>query len=429
MKTMQSHDGIEFDFDETKQSAEAYSRSVGAGCLVLDGSGNTVYDACSNGGCEFCKKVQEIINLPQSCSNVHLYGCYQAERFGGRYIFFCPIGLVHWVSPIIHNGIMKGAVLGGPVLMMEPDEFLLEEILTNSFTDETTIQELKQHIKEIPIVSPKIVNDLSELLFCVSMHNSDETLSTYKEDIEYREQPEITKYIHYIRSMGGSCNEAKSYPIEKEKELLSLISFGDKAGSKKILNEILGHIFFSTDGKLDIIKARILELIVLLSRAALEGGADVEQIFGLNYKYLSQIHNFKTVDDLSFWLSEIMGRFTDCVFNLTDIKHIDIIYKAINYIKRNYMKKITLEEVASHVFISTSYFSVLFNAEMKCNFNTYVNKVRINASKKLLLDDTISLADVASYVGYEDQSYFSKVFRNQTGISPGRYKEGRWNLK
>lgn len=430
MKSTQLQDDDEFDFNSIKQGVEAYSRSVGLGCLVLDAAGNTVYDACGKGRCAFCTKIQGLVNLPQSCQNAHLYGSYQAERFGGRYIFFCPMGLIHWASPIIYNGTMKGAVLGGPVLLMEPDEFLLEDILKDSLIDKSKMLELKEYIKEIPIVSPKLVNDLSELLFCVSVYNFDETLSTYQESKEYQEQQlDIAKYIQHISTMGGSFIETKSYPIEKEKELLSLISHGDKAGSQKILNEILGYIYFSTEGKFEIIKARILELIVLLSRAALEGGADVEQIFGLNYKYLSQIHNFKTVDDLSFWLSEIMARFTECVFNLIDVKYIDIIYKAIDYIKRNYMKKITLEEVASHVFLSTSYFSVLFNTEMKCNFNTYVNKIRIDASKKLLLDDMISLTDVAKYVGYEDQSYFTKVFRNHVGISPGRYREGRGQLK
>jgi YesN/AraC family two-component response regulator len=120
-----------------------------------------------------------------------------------------------------------------------------------------------------------------------------------------------------------------------------------------------------------------------------------------------------------------MARFTDCVFNLTNVKHIDVIYKAVDYIKRNYMKKIALEEVASNVNLSTTYFSAVFKDEMKCNFNSYVNKIRIEMSKKLLSDNTIPLVDVANLVGYEDQSYFTKVFRNQTGISPGKFRERR----
>ncbi|MGI6777080.1 MAG: helix-turn-helix transcriptional regulator [Acetivibrionales bacterium] len=167
----------------------------------------------------------------------------------------------------------------------------------------------------------------------------------------------------------------------------------------------------------------------MLSRAALEGGADVEQIFGLNYKYLSEIHSFSTVEELTYWLSKIMVRFTDCVFNLTDVKHVDVIYKAIDYVKRNYMKKITLEEVASQVYLSPSYFSKIFKEEMKINFNTYLNQIRIEMSKKLLLDDSIVLVDVSNLVGYEDQSYFSKVFKKMTGVSPGKYRESRGQIK
>lgn len=423
---MQSND-TGFDLNRARHDAEVYSRSVGVGCLVIDDAGEVVIDACSKGQCSFCKNVQ---GLGRNCTNAHLYGSYQAERFGGKYIFFCHVGLVHWVSPITSNGIMKGAIIGGPVMMMEPEEFLLDDLLANSLLEDQKIEELKQHIHEVPIISPDIVNDLSELLYIVATHISDEKAPLYQEERDYQDQQsEISEYIQYIKTMGGQDNETENYPVEKEKELLSLISLGDKAGSQKVLNEILGHIFFSTGGNFEVVKARILELVVLLSRAALEGGADVEQIFGLNYKYLSQIHSFKTVDELSFWLSGIMVRFTDCVFNLTNVKHIDVIYKVVDYVKRNYMKKITLDEVASYVHLSTSYFCAVFKEEMKCNFNSYVNRIRIETSKKLLMDNTISLVDIANMVGYEDQSYFSKVFRNLVGISPGKYRERRGQQK
>ncbi|HEX2946158.1 MAG TPA: PocR ligand-binding domain-containing protein [Clostridia bacterium] len=414
---MQSND-YGFDFERAKHSAQVYSRSTGVGCFVIDDTGNTVGDA---GRCSFCETVRQ---KGQGCLNAHLYGSYQAERFGGKYIFFCHMGLVHWVSPLTENGIMKGAMLGGPVMMMKPEEFLLDDLIDNNKLDEATVKALHDHIDEVPITSPEIVGDLSELLFMVASHISGESASAYQDGRDYQEQQsEISEYIRYIKTMGG--DDTENYPVDKERELLSLISLGDKAGSRKVLNEILGHIFFSTGGNFEVIKARILELVVLLSRAALEGGADIEQIFGLNYKYLTQIHDFKSVDELSYWLSGIMARFTDCVFNLTNVKHIDVIYKAVDYIKRNYMKKITLEEVASNVNLSAAYFSAVFKEEMKCNFNNYVNKIRIEMSKKLVADNTIPLVDVANLVGYEDQSYFTKVFRNQVGISPGRFRERR----
>lgn len=398
------------NYERAKHALETYSKSVGVGAFLIEKNGKTLIEANPEKCCKICG---EIPDKGKNCANAHLYGGYQAERFGGKYIFFCPVGLVHWASPVIVEGAMEGAVLGGPVLMTEPDELLLDEVIEKGKIDRSKAGEIEKLINEIPVVDPEIVNNLSDLLFIVSLHISDVSPSYYQESRELLEQQsKISDYIRHIKTMGGELSETESYPIQKERELLSLISLGDKAGSQKVLNEILGHLFFVSGGDFKIIKARILELIVLLSRAALEGGADVEQIFGLNFKYLSQIHDFETVDDLTYWLSGILNRFTDCVFNLADVKHIDVIYKAIDYIKRNYMKKIMLEDVASHVQLSTSYFCSIFKTEMKCSFNTYLNKVRIEMSKKLLEDHTIPLVDVAYLVGYEDQSYFSKVFKN-----------------
>lgn len=421
---------LDFDYNEAKQSIDAYSRSVGIGCIVIDCAGETLYqtEACS--GCGFCEKVRGLNCLNLSCQKTHLYGSYQAERFGGAYIFFCPLGLVHWASPIINRGTMQGAVLGGPVLMMEPEEFLLDEILYNNNIDKSNINELRRYIKQVPIVSPERVNELSRLMTIVAAHISGGSVQIFQNETEpHNQQSDIADYIYHIKTMGGNGDVPVSYPVEKEKELMSLIARGDKAGSQKLLNEILGYVFFSTGGNFDLIKARILELVVVLSRAALEGGADVEQIFGLNYKYLSQIHTFKTVDELTYWLSDIMTRFTDCVFNLTEVKHFDVIYKALDYIKRNYMKKISLDEVAAHVHLSKTYFCAVFKDEMKCSFNTYINKVRIDMSKKLLLDEGMTLVEIAYCVGYEDQSYFTKVFKSQVGVSPGKYRERKGQLE
>lgn len=431
MENYRDVDDVGFDLDKAKKCMDFYSHSAEVRGIIIDTSGKMLYSTGhTDDVCRVCRRMQGVKDGLCCSSAQLLYGSYQAERFGGKYVFFCPLGLVLWASPISHDGIMKGAVIGGPALMMEPEDFLIDDFLKTNKITGMHLYEIKRYINKVPVVKPERVHNLSELLFIVAAHISDIQPSRYSEKWERMEQQsDISEYIHYIKSMGGSDISSNSYPIEKEKDLLFLISIGDKAGSQKVLNEIFGHIFFSTGGNFEVIKARVLELIVLLSRAALEGGADVEQIFGLNYNYLSEINSFKSVEDLTFWLSKIMARFTDCVFNFTNVKHVDVIYKAINYIKQNYMKKISLEEVASHVYLSPSYFSKIFKDDVKLNFNTYLNYVRIEMSKKLLLDDTIPLVDVSSLVGYEDQSYFSKVFKKITGVSPGKYRETRGNIK
>ncbi len=403
-----------------------YRTATGVNAFIMDVDGKYYFEENQKPLCSFCASFQQKYGRPDTCIHAHLYGMYQAERFGGKYIYFCPIGLVHWASPLFHSEMMVGALIGGPVLMIDPEEYFQDEYISKFHLSEQEARWMRKELNEVPYKSPEEVTSLSELLFVVSLYVSDLKSAQYLEERErLSQQSDISTYIHHLKSMGGDESLITGYPLKKEKDLLKLITLGDKDGSQKLLNELLGHVFVASGGKIDIIKARILELVVLLSRSALEGGADVEQIFGLNYNYLNQIHKLNTVEDLAFWVTRIMGRFTDLVFDLQDVKHVDVIYKAVDYIKKHYNQKISLKEVADYVLLSPSYFSKIFKTEMETNFSQYLNKVRVEQSKVLLLNNRISLVDVALMTGFEDQSYFTKVFKKLTGISPGKFRESR----
>lgn len=111
------------------------------------------------------------------------------------------------------------------------------------------------------------------------------------------------------------------------------------------------------------------------------------------------------------------------VFKLSTGKNAEIIKSAINYINTNYMKNITLETVADYIHLNPSYFSSLFKKETGMNFSDYLNKVRIEESKKLLKNKNYSILEISIEVGFQDQSYYSKVFKKITGITPKEYRE------
>jgi len=414
-----------FDLELAMNAMRHYSIATEVPAILIDDNGNNLYSTKGeNEFCRFCSVMKSDFNFDMDCCSVHLYGSYQAERFGGKYVFFCPLGMVHWASPITVDGMMKGAILGGPVHMIEPEEFLLADLFGKYFGKEQLTRAIELS-KKLPVVNPDRVNSMSELLRLVTFHLSDASWHQYNQDLQEQElAADISEYIHQLKKMSDS-EEISAYPIEKERELLNAISLGNKPLSQKLLNEILGHIFFASGNKFELIRARVMELVVLLSRAALEGGADMKQIFGLNFQYLNQMQRFQSLDELTPWLSRIMERFTDLVFNMTNVKHKDVIFKSIDYIRNNYMKKITLDDVAAHVYLSPSYFSKIFKEEMDTNFNAYLNRVRIEMSKKLLSDPSISMVDVSNIVGFEDQSYFSKVFKKMTGQSPKKFRESR----
>jgi YesN/AraC family two-component response regulator len=100
----------------------------------------------------------------------------------------------------------------------------------------------------------------------------------------------------------------------------------------------------------------------------------------------------------------------------------------MEYVKANYNQKITLDDIARHVYLSRSYLSSIFKEETGQSLFSYINSVRVEKSKMFLLDNSVSLVDISELCGFEDQSYFTKVFKKATGVSPKKYRDSRGNF-
>ena len=140
------------------------------------------------------------------------------------------------------------------------------------------------------------------------------------------------------------------------------------------------------------------------------------------------MESLKGIEALNRWIGAILNKFISFVFDFNDIKHQNVVFKATAYIKANLADKITLDKVAEKVYLSKSYFCRIIKEELNCTFTEYVNRLRIDRSKYLLRNTDVSIAEIASAVGFGDQSYFTRIFKRQTGISPGKYREQGWKV-
>jgi len=106
-------------------------------------------------------------------------------------------------------------------------------------------------------------------------------------------------------------------------------------------------------------------------------------------------------------------------------RHEYIIEAVKDYISRNYSTRITLKDVANNVYISHSYLSKLIKAYTGQSFRHLVNMARIEEAVRLLENTSKSLSEIAFQTGFEDHSYFSKVFKRHTGMNPSEYRLGQ----
>lgn len=98
------------------------------------------------------------------------------------------------------------------------------------------------------------------------------------------------------------------------------------------------------------------------------------------------------------------------------------IQAAVDYINEHYSEKITLDDVSHHIYLNRTYASQLFKKHMNVNFADYLEIVRINKAKEFLLDTSMQITEIALRVGYSNQSYFTKVFKRNTGMSPNSFR-------
>ena len=98
----------------------------------------------------------------------------------------------------------------------------------------------------------------------------------------------------------------------------------------------------------------------------------------------------------------------------------------INHVKelveQNYSSDASLETIASQVYISPCYLSVIFKKETNITFKNYLINTRIEKAKAFLENSDLKIYEIAEKVGYTDTRYFSELFQRVTGKTPSQYR-------
>ncbi|MHC5268595.1 response regulator transcription factor [Enterococcus sp. LJL98] len=98
--------------------------------------------------------------------------------------------------------------------------------------------------------------------------------------------------------------------------------------------------------------------------------------------------------------------------------------KVLEIIHQEFHKELTLEELADRVFLSSNYLSILFKKEMGIGLNKYLNHFRLERACALLKNSNMKVIDIAKYIGFDNPSYFNRLFKNTFEMTPSAYREG-----
>lgn len=136
-----------------------------------------------------------------------------------------------------------------------------------------------------------------------------------------------------------------------------------------------------------------------------------------------EIQKYHSFTEMEKWFADELTSLLKCLSSSPSVSYSNIIKEVLQYMEDNYEDpEFSLKKTAEHFYISYSYLSQLFSKEMSESFNHYLTGLRMTKAKKIVLKKDIKLQEVALQCGYSNTSYFIKVFKQITGMTPNKYR-------
>ncbi len=213
-----------------------------------------------------------------------------------------------------------------------------------------------------------------------------------------------------------------SYVLEMQ--LLELIKKADYEKAKNILDEInkLERANLAKDS-LRSLKNSLIGSCTIFTRAIITNGVSPETAFNLSDVYIRQIeetNDKKKLEELEY---EMLYSFIEELKKEKKLFYHLTINKALEYIHHHIFDQLSLELIAQKLDLNSAYLSNLFKSEVGITITEYINRAKVEDSKYFLIHSNLPIPEVASLFNFCNQSYYTKIFKKYTNLTPKEYRE------
>lgn len=215
--------------------------------------------------------------------------------------------------------------------------------------------------------------------------------------------------------------------IEHEFTFYDAIAAGDVAVVKQNCNS---NAFTNPDGmgklsenKLQNIRYHFVVTAAMIARYCVHNGMEQEKAYGLSDFYILKMDKCKSISEISTlhdtmcidYCSQMQLVMKQQTLSKPIVLCMDYIYSHLHY-------RITLKDLAQYLNLSESYLSRLFRKEMGISVGNYILELKIDKAKNLLQYSEYTTAEISNYLAFSSQSHFIQVFQKRTGLTPYKYR-------
>lgn len=342
-----------------------------------------------------------------------------ASSFSEPYIFLCRAGLVKIAFTLIIQGENYGCFIAGPLVMGELKSSVLSTILNLNPMDNDSYSKALLDLKNLRVYAPKEIDNLALLLrSCIlSCIGTNQDYIVTNEN--YRQSQEINESLQKSKQLSKSI----SYPYEMENQLVKYVNNGDSLNSQQVFEELMKQLSIIEAGELAPIKIAVIGICSILSKTALDSSIISKSQMDDYFDDIERINQADNLADITQFTSSFIESITKLYGHNVYSGDSLLVKEAISIVHNKYDQKLPLVSVAKQLHTHPSYLSTLFKKETGMKFVDFLNDYRVKKSKDLLIVTTLSMTDIAVRTGFDNQSYFSKVFKNCVGVSPKEFRK------
>ena len=214
-------------------------------------------------------------------------------------------------------------------------------------------------------------------------------------------------------------------PYDQERRELDSIRRGDR----EMLRLSLGETYRGEVGRLsnsEIRQARNIAIcvITLASRAAIEGGLLPEEAFSMADGFIQKIEELTNIVQIDGAMRQAEYEFADEVSKRHEKPDKnELIEKTKNYIFQNLHGEIRIGEIGKQIGVSSTYLSDLFHRVEGMTIRRYIRREKVRLAESLLRYSEYSVKDIANYLAFSSQSHLGRIFKEETGMTPAKYRQ------
>ena len=168
-------------------------------------------------------------------------------------------------------------------------------------------------------------------------------------------------------------------------------------------------------------KNLLISLITICTQASIAGGVSSEDAFTLSDSFIQNIECINDITNLLNIEKKIPLTFARKVNDKLKLKYSKITFNCIELVLKYLYDNISLSKISNILNISPQHISSTFKREMKITLSEYILKSKIQEAKYLFLNTNYSVLEISTLLSFNDQSYFTKIFKRYAGITPKKY--------